>query len=158
MFKNFFTIEEKHNHYAVKKPPAHNQKKAGKRKLIKRTRKNRNILSSFFLSQTIRKQYESKKTSKRLAPVIIHRQVESKPNPPSRETQVIILRLLLAAEVADVVLPAGLLRSESPDVLNASFGMEECLRWDRDAGAVGLVVESVLVVEAGEDEEESLKS
>jgi hypothetical protein len=36
--------------------------------------------------------------------------------------------------------------------------MEECLRWDRGAGAEGLAVESVLVVEAGEDEEESLKS
>ena len=85
--------------------------------------------------------------------------LKSKTESTSRETQVIILRLLLAAEVADEVLPAGLLRSESPDALSASFGMEECLRWDRDAGAEGLVVESVLVVEAGEDEEdESLKS
>ena len=36
--------------------------------------------------------------------------------------------------------------------------MEECLRWDLGAGAEGLEVESVLVVDAGEEEDESLKS
>jgi hypothetical protein len=37
--------------------------------------------------------------------------------------------------------------------------MEECLRWDLGAGAEDLVVESVLVDDAGEEEEdESLKS
>lgn len=138
MFKTFSTTKQKHNHYAVKE--------ASKRKTQEGNKKS--LPPSFNP-----RRYEIKPNNQ--APFPSHNSSSSQTKPSSRETQVIILRLLLAADVADEVLPAGLLRSGS---LSASFGMEECLRWDRGAGAEGLVVESVLVVEAGEEEDVSLKS
>jgi len=136
-------------------PPTNNQQVVSESHR-ERTKKGHKVLSPSFDPR----QYEIKTNNQ--APFLSHNssssQNQAKPN-LSHETQVIILRLLLAADVADEVLPAGLLRSASPVVLRASFGIEECLRWDRGAGAEGLVVvESVLVVEAGEEEDVSLKS